>query len=87
MDVNASVVLTRIRDYYYSSTRFSVHTISSLVLIRHSDALFTPQQGETMHDWVIKDINTDHQATVFSIRLLRRYWLNALKCTDQYIQL
>lgn len=85
--VSAFVVLTRIRDYYYSYIRFSGHTTSSLVLIRYSDALFTPQQRETMHDWVVEDTNTDHKATVFSIRLLRRYWSNALKCTDQYIQL
>jgi hypothetical protein len=40
-----------------------------------------------MHDWAVKDTNFDHQATVNLVRRLRRDWPDALKCTDQYIQL
>ncbi|KAM0703497.1 hypothetical protein Q7P35_009436 [Cladosporium inversicolor] len=64
---------------HYVMEVFSGHTTSSLVLIRYSDALFTPQQRETMHDWVVEDTNTDHKATVFSIRIAMSASITELK--------
>jgi hypothetical protein len=46
-----------------------------------------PQQGETMRDWVVKDTNLNHQATVFSIKILLCDWSDSWRRTDRYTQL